>query len=101
MSHIYAVVPAEVPYNLVMDHPMNANADDAPWTTTAVRDEIRALLPSLDPATWKPCDVVRAIIAVLDRHGYDSVDRELSFALAAATFGWDYDVMYDAWLENG
>lgn len=91
---------AEVPYNLVMGHVMDANGDDAPWTTAAVRDEIKALLPTLDRATWKPRDVVQAIIAVLDRHGYDSVDRELSFAIAAAQFGWTYDTMYDAWLSD-
>ena len=48
-----------------------------------------------------PAEVVTAVLDVLDVFGYDSLDREALFTLAAARFGWDYDVLYNTWLEAG
>lgn len=67
------------------------------WTTPAVRDEIRALLPSFTDAPG----AVTGIMAVLNRHGYDSIDREISFSLASHQMGLDYEDFYQAWLNGG
>ena len=47
-----------------------------------------------------PERVARGVMKVLDSVGYDSMDREMAFWIASQTKGWDYDDIYDAWLET-
>jgi hypothetical protein len=39
------------------------------------------------------------IQAVLEGVGYDSMDREMAFWIATQTKGWDYEDIYQAWLN--
>lgn len=48
-----------------------------------------------------PADVVVNTLGVLDAiGGYDSINREALFIRATHRFGWDYDLLYDAWLDT-
>lgn len=64
------------------------------WTDNAVRDEIKGLVFT------SAAQAVAVILAVLDRHGYDSIDRELSFTIASHRLGIPYEDLYDAWIGD-
>ena len=64
------------------------------WTTPEVKKDIEALTYT------SPEQAVKAILAVLDDHGYDSIDREMAFYDAADKLKVDYEELYQAWLNN-
>lgn len=43
---------------------------------------------------------VAEIMGVLNRAGYDSMDREMAFWIATQIKGWDYDDLYTTWLDD-
>lgn len=67
---------------------------DMVWSEPRVEGLV---LPAIEAAT-SPAAAAKAIMAVLDEVGYDSMDREMAFWIASQTKGWDYDTIYDAWL---
>ncbi|MEO5841374.1 MAG: hypothetical protein ABIQ73_12290 [Acidimicrobiales bacterium] len=72
---------------------------DSMWTRPEVATAIAAVVAAVDTPTLD--NVATVIRAVLHAAEYDSYDRELSFELAAQHFGWDYDDLHDAWLDQG
>lgn len=64
------------------------------WTKPEIEGEVlKAVQQAASPAA-----VAKAIMEILDHHGYDSMDREMAFWIAAVTRDWDYNTIYDAWL---
>lgn len=43
---------------------------------------------------------VAEIMGVLNRAGYDSMDREMAFWIATQIKGWDYETLYNIWLRG-
>jgi limonene-1,2-epoxide hydrolase len=72
----------------------------AAWTSPELRREVVLALDELVDRTPSPLDIVRAVMPILERYGYDSVDRELSFTLAVAFHAIKYSAIYDAWLHD-
>lgn len=70
------------------------------WTTDTVRDEVAGFIGAAAATSTPPATITAGIIAILEVHGYDSIDRELAFDLAAETTGRDYDEFYRAWLAQ-
>lgn len=70
-----------------------SDADDP--NPSIERDVVAAINQSTTPA-----DAVAGIMAVLDNAGYDSMDREMAFWIASQTKGYDYDDLYDAWMDG-
>jgi hypothetical protein len=66
------------------------------WSTDTVEELV---LPVIEAAKT-PAEVAAGVMKILDAVGYDSMDREMAFWIASQTKGWDYDDIYDAWLEQ-
>lgn len=81
----------------VVDHNIAPHPEydyDKAWTAPEVRTEVEAL-------PWKnPGETVTDIMEILDRHGYDSIDRELAFWHWSQRTGLPYDRFYNAWLHS-
>ena len=65
------------------------------WSQPSVEGKV---LPVIEQAAT-PKAAADAIMAVLDSVGYDSMDREMAFWIASQTKSWDYNDLYDAWLN--
>ena len=63
------------------------------WTSDEVKREALGLDASLPVG-----ELVRQVVEVLERHGYDSIDRELAFWHYSQVTGHEYNDLYDAWL---
>lgn len=47
-----------------------------------------------------PAAAVKAIMEVYNSFSYDSMDREMAFWIATQLKGWDYNDLYDEWLNQ-
>jgi hypothetical protein len=65
------------------------------WTAPEVKAEALALDP-----TQSTDALVASIMEILDRHGYDSIDRELAFWHYSQVTGRDYEEFYQSWLRS-
>jgi hypothetical protein len=66
------------------------------WSTEGVEAAVVAAVK----AAKGPDTVGVDIMKVLNTFGYDSMDREMGFWVATQLRDWDYDTIYDAWLET-
>jgi len=69
---------------------------DMPWSDPSVHQRVIEILDGLGENP-RPYEVVKALEPVSE---YDSVDREQAFDMACNKYGWDYDVLYQAWLSG-
>ena len=47
-----------------------------------------------------PNRMQKAVIDLITLYGYDSINRELLFQHCAQKFGFDYEVIYSAWVAS-
>lgn len=66
------------------------------WSQPHVEGMVLAVIEKSD----SPAVVAKGVMAVLDSVGYDSMDREMAFWIATQTKGWDYEDIYQAWMEG-
>jgi hypothetical protein len=66
-----------------------------PWVNDDIGPAIDAGLDSIDPT---PHNIAVKVMEILESFGYDSIDRESSFAIATARFSLSYESIYDAWI---
>lgn len=64
------------------------------WTTEECKAEALGFDPEQDTVT-----LVASVMEVLERHGYDSIDRELAFWHYSQVTGRDYEDFYQAWMR--
>jgi hypothetical protein len=62
--------------------------------------QIPTIMVGLLAAIEEPVAYVKAVMAVLDSIGYDSYDREQCFQMGCNVKGWNYETLYNAWLDN-
>lgn len=62
--------------------------------------EIPTVMIGLLAAIETPAAYAKAVMAVLNSFGYDSYDREQCFKMGCNVKGWDYEDLYQAWLNN-
>lgn len=67
------------------------------WTEPEVEAETKAFI---DGAPTDAAVLTDGIMEILNRHGYDSIDRELAFWYTSQTKGIDYEALYQRWLHS-
>lgn len=65
------------------------------WTSEECKREALGL-----DASQPLGQLVKQVVEVLERHGYDSIDRELAFWHYSQVTGREYNDLYDAWLAS-
>lgn len=77
-------------------------ADDGLEMSIPVLDSTIAAVEAAIVKSKLPKDIVAAILAAMDAgEGYDSIEREALFALAAKRTGLSYDAFYWTWMAVG
>lgn len=78
------------------DGPPHPDYPGMVWSQPEVEGGVMAVIE----AASSPEVVVASIMETLKGFGYDSMDREMAFWIATQVKGWDYEDLYDIWLES-
>lgn len=76
------------------DGPAHPDYPNMVWS----HPQVEALVMRTIQRVETPAAAATEIQKLLDRVGYDSMDREMAFWIASQLKGWEYDDIYDAWL---